>query len=714
VVLCALSAVICVYPFLGLGEVARSTLYDVIAALALGVGWLGVRRHRPAHPAGWVLVLAGYSSWVIGDVIFGIEQFSLGLDGYPAFSDVFYLAGYAGLIAGTLALVRSRGRHRDLTALLDASILSVGLAVPGAAFVMVPALTDSTLSGLAQVVTAAYPLGDILVLAMLARLLTTAGARTWAFGALAVSLAATLAADLWWDGLVVIDPSTAFSPWTDQAWLLSYVFIGFAAAHPSMHALSEPQPRGESLPSARRLGLLASGLLLPSLTLALAGLFRQKIAWPVIAVGGALLSLLVLARMAGLLERVRAQSVQLSALAGSDALTGAPNRRSWDFEFSRACAKARDELGLLTIAIIDLDHFKKYNDGHGHQLGDRLLREAVAAWTDELGPDALLARYGGEEFTVLLPGCDVQRARRRLEALRSVTPGGQTFSAGISQWMPGLDPAAVFSAADAALYQAKRSGRDRVVISDDIDGQHLPERLCDVTVVVQPILDLRNEQIFGHELLSRFPHDSNVTRVFAQAHEDGHGDLLEAHVIEVGVRQLGRPPDQALFVNVSAAALGSRRFWSLLPTRLDNIVVELVEDDHTTDWSLLHPQLRRLRERGARLAVDDLGAGAGDLARLLAIRPDIVKVDRNVVHGCATDATRARLIRIIGDVARAGGAILCAEGVEEPADLVTLREAGVELAQGFLLGRPAPGWSEAPATTELAAVPAQSAGPVHR
>jgi diguanylate cyclase len=713
VVLCALGAVICGYPFLGLGEVARSSLYDVIAGLALGVGWLGVRRHRPAHPAGWLLILAGYSCWVLGDVIFGIEQFVLGLDGYPALSDVFYLAGYAGLIGGTLALVRSRGRHRDLTALLDASILSVGLAVPGTVFVMVPALTDSTLSGLAQVVTAAYPLGDILVLAMLARLLTTAGARTWAFGTLAASLGATLAADLWWDGLVVVDPSTAYSPWTDQGWLLSYVLIGFAAAHSSMHELSEPQPRGDAPPSTRRLGLLASGLLLPSLTLAMAGLFRQQTAWPVIAVGGALLSVLVLARMVGLLERVRAQSVQLSALAGSDALTGAPNRRSWDFEFSRACAKARDELGQLAIAIIDLDHFKKYNDAHGHQHGDQLLCAAVAAWTEQLGPGALLARYGGEEFTVLLPGCDVRIAQCRLEALRSVTPGGQTFSAGISRWMPGLDPAAVFSAADAALYQAKRSGRDRVVISDDLDGQHLPDRLREVTVVVQPIVDLRSGAVIGHELLSRFPHDTNVTRVFAQAHEDGHGDLLEAHVIELGARRPGRPPGQALFVNVSAAALGSSRFWSLLPTRLDTIVVELVEDDHTTDWSLLAPQLERLRQRGARLAVDDLGAGAGDLARLLVIRPDVVKVDRNVVHGCATDATRARLVQIIGDVARAGGAILCAEGVEDPADLRTLRDAGVELAQGFLLGRPASGWSVAAAHDGLATVPARSAGPLH-
>ena len=98
------------------------------------------------------------------------------------------------------------------------------------------------------------------------------------------------------------------------------------------------------------------------------------------------LSLLVLARMAGLLNVVRAQAVQLAALARSDALTGAPNRRTWDFELSRACQAARDNDRPLTLAVLDLDHFKAYNDTRGHPAGDRLLKEATAAWTQHLQP----------------------------------------------------------------------------------------------------------------------------------------------------------------------------------------------------------------------------------------------------------------------------------------------------------------------------------------
>jgi diguanylate cyclase (GGDEF)-like protein len=173
-----------------------------------------------------------------------------------------------------------------------------------------------------------------------------------------------------------------------------------------------------------------------------------------------LLFALVLARVAGLLQQVQRQAVQLAALARNDSLTGVPNRRTWDHELSRACAAARESGEPLTVALIDLDRFKDFNDTSGHAAGDLFLKESTAAWVSVLPGDVFLARYGGEEFTVLFPGRTGDAAYAQLEELRAVTPMGKTFSAGLATWDATEDPAALVARADAFLYEAKRAGRD--------------------------------------------------------------------------------------------------------------------------------------------------------------------------------------------------------------------------------------------------------------
>jgi diguanylate cyclase len=111
--------------------------------------------------------------------------------------------------------------------------------------------------------------------------------------------------------------------------------------------------------------------------------------------------------------------------------------------------------------VLDLDHFKAYNDAHGHPAGDDLLRRVAAAWSDVLRPDSLLARLGGEEFGLILPSAASPDAEVVVERLRSVTPSEITFSAGIATW-DGKEPlAATVERADVALYRAKAAGRDR-------------------------------------------------------------------------------------------------------------------------------------------------------------------------------------------------------------------------------------------------------------
>jgi diguanylate cyclase (GGDEF)-like protein len=152
---------------------------------------------------------------------------------------------------------------------------------------------------------------------------------------------------------------------------------------------------------------------------------------------------------------------QLTEFALTDELTGLPNRRAWEKQLDQAIGEPEP----LCVAILDLDRFKSYNDEHGHQAGDRLLKEAAAAWRAVLRPTDTLARYGGEEFVVLLREGDVQTARDVVDRLRRAMPGGQSCSAGIACRHGDEAPGPLLGRADHALYEAKRAGRDRSLIA---------------------------------------------------------------------------------------------------------------------------------------------------------------------------------------------------------------------------------------------------------
>ena len=155
----------------------------------------------------------------------------------------------------------------------------------------------------------------------------------------------------------------------------------------------------------------------------------------------------------------------LSRMAETDELTGLANRRAWDETIRRAVGYASRTHRPLCVAIVDLDRFKAFNDEHGHQAGDRLLKTAAAAWRTALRQTDTLARYGGEEFAVALPSCSAPEAEIVLERLRTLTPDGQTCSVGLAEWAPGESAVALVARADEALYDAKRSGRDTLVLA---------------------------------------------------------------------------------------------------------------------------------------------------------------------------------------------------------------------------------------------------------
>jgi diguanylate cyclase (GGDEF)-like protein len=162
------------------------------------------------------------------------------------------------------------------------------------------------------------------------------------------------------------------------------------------------------------------------------------------------------------LERAETLS-RLQRVARTDDLTGLANRRSWDEHLRREIEWAKRSGTPLAVAILDLDHFKQFNDRHGHPAGDRLLKEVSASWERAIRATDILARYGGEEFALLMPATEAEEAFAILERLRSAMPSTQRVSAGLVSWGGDEDDASIVARADAALYAAKAAGRDRVL-----------------------------------------------------------------------------------------------------------------------------------------------------------------------------------------------------------------------------------------------------------
>jgi diguanylate cyclase (GGDEF)-like protein len=185
---------------------------------------------------------------------------------------------------------------------------------------------------------------------------------------------------------------------------------------------------------------------------------RLAIVWTVI-------SAVVCFTVLRLVDEIRRQSAELERLASTDSLTGLPNRRVWEDALPRELARAVRTGSPVSIAILDLDHFKHYNDTHGHQVGDLLLKEIASLWPGELRESDLLARHGGEEFALLLPDCGTADVEPVVEKIRRAAPPGVSASAGAAVWDGVEEPEQLIRRADEALYAAKRSGRDRTVVA---------------------------------------------------------------------------------------------------------------------------------------------------------------------------------------------------------------------------------------------------------
>ncbi len=215
----------------------------------------------------------------------------------------------------------------------------------------------------------------------------------------------------------------------------------------------------------------------------------------------------------------------------------------------------------------------------------------------------------------------------------------------------------------------------------------------DLTLAFQPIVDLTRARVAGYEALSRFPGTASPEVWFAAAADAGVAAELQALAITKALAAVPHlPADTFLAVNVGPHLLGTRPVQAALATRPDlrRVVVELTEHAPAGDLAALRVQVAALRARGALVALDDTGSGWSGLHQLTALRPQLVKLDRPLVADVDTDPVRTALVGMVGEFAGRIDAWLLAEGIETRGELAAVCRLGVPLAQGWLLGRPAP------------------------
>jgi diguanylate cyclase (GGDEF)-like protein len=445
-----------------LSEDVELAIYHLIGLVAV-VGILaGVRMHG-LRPLPWLLLGAGQLAFLLGDVLWDVYDGVLHIAPGPSLAVVLYLAGYPLMAAGLAVLARRRAPAAG-AGVIDSAIVTIGVSVVSWVFVIAPLASDTSVATVDRIVAVAYPVGDLLLLAMAVRLFLAPGRPSRGHRILGAGLLVVLVADALYAQATLGATALVSERFLDTGWLAGYALIGTAVLDPTIRAIAEPAPRREELGRAR-LWLLAGASVLAPATLALQTARGADAQPMLIALTSAALFGLVVRRMSGLVRRVEDQAAELARAARTDALTGAPNRRAWDEQLAIELARAARTGAPVSIAMLDLDHFKAYNDRLGHQAGDVMLRRTTDAWRAQLRSIDVLARYGGEEFGVILPGCGAEEAAAIVERLRIATPDGETSSAGVAAWDGTESAELLFARTDRALYAAKRSGRDRTVVA---------------------------------------------------------------------------------------------------------------------------------------------------------------------------------------------------------------------------------------------------------
>jgi diguanylate cyclase (GGDEF)-like protein len=425
------------------------------------------------------------------------------------------------------------------------------------------------------------------------------------------------------------------------------------------------------------------------------------------------------------------QRVELERLAMSDALTHLLNRRAAEQRFAEELARARRANEPFSIAICDLDHFKLVNDHYGHDVGDQVLVYVADLLRHALREGDWVARWGGEEFIIFLYQSDGQAAYAAMERLRRTLKGRPvvtahgpieiTASIGIGTFRGQGELASVLSEADGCLYEAKRAGRDSVVLSDARPhgtlwkAGMLQHALADNRVVpaYQVIVDLQTGATVADETLARLVEPDGRILSAGEFVEAAEGINLIHLVDQVIARQAmqrctlhlatGKAHTRfAHFINLSPQFLARRELVEALledahqycvqcgvqMEPVKPVVFEITERQMLSDFERLKAELQPLLDFGFRLALDDFGSGYSSFLYLASLPISFLKIEGWMVQNLRASPRVHAMVKSIIALARDQGITTIAECVEDAETAGLLRELGADWAQGWYFGRP--------------------------
>ncbi|HVD27736.1 MAG TPA: EAL domain-containing protein, partial [Mycobacteriales bacterium] len=422
-------------------------------------------------------------------------------------------------------------------------------------------------------------------------------------------------------------------------------------------------------------------------------------------------------------DRVRGEQV-LAWKAGHDELTGLPNRSTLLELTAAALAGGATGRPGAALLVIDLDGFKTVNDSLGHEIGDALLHQVGTRLADQVRPGDAVGRLGADQFLVLARDCDSSEAAAlafRLQTTFSLpfaTAGISvplTASIGVAVSRPDVrDPHQLLSDADAAMFAAKSSGRDRVHLFSpglreaarwrlEVATRLRGEAIDQLVVHYQPIVRLDTGEVEGVEALVRWQHPERgllpPDTFLSVAEETGQVIPITRWLLRETTRKAAQWAAEGLplrmSVNVSARHFSAETLVRDVRVALrdsglapDQLMLELTETSVAEDPTRAEDQLTVLRSFGVRVAIDDFGTGWSSLAQLFSLPIGTLKIDRSLLNAAeraVAGETGAVLSAIVG-LTRTLGIRSVAEGVETPEHLRMVREAGCDLAQGWLLG----------------------------
>lgn len=716
-------------------ELVRDAIYLVIGLASVAAIVCGVRLHRPASATPWYLFAAGQAVWVLGDTIYSWTAHMQAPATFPSGADIAYLLAYPLLAAGMALLIRrGGGRHFDIRGLIDSGIVIVGLGLVSWAWIAQPMLEAADVSALDRAVALAYPIGDIVLMAMLVRLVASPGSVSVAYRLLVGAVLLQIVADT--GHAASVSPSWNTASTLDLLWLGSYVLWGASALHPQMSHISRRSGMNGNLFTARRVTVLAAAALLPSGTAAVALMLGRSLHPWVFVIGAIVLTSLVLARMASAVVEIRLTAGQRDRLqeellrrASHDPLTGQFNR-AYMLRLITATLRRAQPVGAATgLIMIDLDDFKTVNNELGPAAGDTILAEVAHRIAEVAGPGHPVGRLGGDQFIVLVEDSDAQETTTQLAgalAIALLDPYDTVDSrirvrarVGLTVGVDGrLDASALLHEALIANRRARQLAGGAFEVFDSTLRREVAQRTevekelraaiggGELELYYQPVMAVGVSAIDGYEALVRWNRSNGelgmpdefipiaeksdlicdlgrwvlgeATRQFAAwlAHDPERFSLLNI-AVNISGRHLA---DRRIVDDVSAALAASGLDGQHLALEVTETV--LIDEPHAV------MQLDALRGLGVSISLDDFGTGYTSIGQLRELPVDTIKIDRSFL--ASTGPGSVELVALMTAAAHACGMLVVAEGVERVEQLNLLRELDCDYAQGYFLARPLP------------------------